>query len=215
MSDELVPYEEPDPKKFAAFAAKVEQATVASILAGAQAVHTEWNRGELIVKYAESEEIRDLVERCNLARQKQKLGGRPLLPHCYVAALLAAKLDCEKAHFERCARVYIKDRETGFTVGKRMATLIARGEQLSLKDSQDLFANGERLLPESVESCNGNEKLTPTEFAAKLTRPMQRMLFDNAGKAMLRPRAEIRAVIERLEDIVEPFGYEILPKAKK
>ncbi|MCW8128948.1 MAG: hypothetical protein KIS92_01060 [Planctomycetota bacterium] len=177
-----------------------------------------WERGyELgrsIVEFAERKDVASEVAKINKERKEAKKGGRPLSEHCFVAGMLEQDTGLSKAWLEKCARAFLRDRESGFALGKKLALTIAAGRKgLDIAALNGPLPDPERLLPPADGEGDGDgDGLTPKEEAQRVVKPVQKFFFDKSGNPRLRKAAEVRAIADALNSLLDPHGWAVAPK---
>jgi hypothetical protein len=188
-----------------------------SVFAALTSVERGYELGRHITEFAERKEVAAEVGRINKERQDQKKGGRPLAGHCYVAGMLEEDTGLSKAWLEKCARAFLKDKDSGFAIGKQLSMLISAGKSKLTNLNAPLIAgalpNPERLLPGGAEE--DEERVTPKEEITKIAKPLVRFFYDDSGNPRARKNAELRMLAEQLNTLFEPFGWMVAPKAKR
>lgn len=181
--------------------------------AALNAIERGYELGRHIVEFSERKEVSGEVGRLNRERQDAKQGGRPLAPHCYVAGMLEEDTGLSKSWLEKCARAFIKDRESKFELGKQLSMQVAKGKKaLNLSTLGNALPNPERLLPggEQEEA----KPLTPKEEALRTIKPLKHFFYDPSGNPRARKAAEVRTLAEEINEMLEPYGWAVLPKGK-
>lgn len=215
----------PNPQSFPAFAAMIQESVVDVAWHSVHALYKGYEIGKLMVEYAETPELRKIIECIRTERIEQKLGGRPLEGHCYVAGLLQEKIGLSKPWLEKCSRAFLKDRETNFSLGPKLAMWIAKGKagfKAALNESPLLInslPNPERLLP-APEGEDADPPMDPKELGREFAQKLFRFMYWKDGKGQTQPRlhtkAHLNAWFREANHQLEALGVpcQLIPKAK-
>lgn len=83
--------------------------------------------GQILVEFSETAGVQSTVAEYNEGLKKAGRGGTPAKAHCWVAKQFAEEMSLKPETLERYARTFLKDKESGFVLGPKLAKLMSDG----------------------------------------------------------------------------------------
>lgn len=83
--------------------------------------------GKILVEFSATPSVMATVSEYNESQKKNGRGGTPAKAHCWVAKQFAEELNLRPETLERYARTFLKDQESGFILGPKLAKLMSDG----------------------------------------------------------------------------------------
>lgn len=213
------------PDGFEKFKDGVRSAIQAICKNSVAAMASGYELGKQIVEYSETKAVKALVDGENKRNRDTHRGGAPLKYHCYVAGLLEAEKVIAKHWAEKCARAFLKDRESDFAMGKKLAMFQAKGGFSSLGEENPLqqecdeqflqkcLPNPEGLFPPEPHQP-GADDFDAQKESEHIAARLRTFFFDREGHARLRTKSQTNHMMNVVNMQLEVMGidWEFIPK---
>ena len=169
--------------------------------------------GKRIVEFSETKAVKALVDSENKRNRDAHRGGAPVKYHCYVAGLLEDEKVLSKKWGENCARAYLKDRDSKFQIGSRLAMLLAENKTSDDALLQKCLPSPEGLFPPEPHQP-GADDFDAKKEAASIAARLRTFFYDREGHARLRTKSDKNRVMNAVNVQLELLGvdWEFIPK---
>ncbi|GMV82140.1 MAG: hypothetical protein AMXMBFR7_33240 [Planctomycetota bacterium] len=181
-----------------------------------------WNVARAIFEYAARADVQTRVDAMNRLPDGKLKPGRPKSAHGLAMDAIEAKglvtrRALEKWVYEWYSPGSDDEPATGIAALLKVKPGCAEKHfaEHVRKPSEPEFV--EDLLAKLAEQRGGDTDepdLPPAKWAEKALKPLMRQFYDASGHPRALPKTKIRALAEQLDNVLEPFGWAVAPKAK-
>lgn len=184
-----------------------------------------WNVARQIFEYSARADVQARVKALNTGPDGKNRPGRPRTAHGLVMDHLAQEGVVTRRTIEKWVYEWHRPGD-GQSPPMGVAQVLKLKPACSEKDFLDAARKNaadtaafvestlEALAAQSGGDQDDPEKLPPTQWADKVAKPILRELTDAQGQPKVVAKARLKALAEKLDAVLDPFGWAVAPKAK-